>query len=183
LSLPAAATVGARVGIADTGTSSSSRWRLTEVCELKQAPFKAHVLPGTVRPRTTIPDAGHAYHDRTTSTRRYRPARVDIGDCSAGHTLGWTHSGEWTAYTVRVAKPGRYRVSLHVASGLDGAAMHLESDGADLTGRIDIPNTRGFQNWAVVERIVTLAAGEQVLRVVIDGDYVNLNRMVFEAAE
>jgi len=84
---------------------------------------------------------------------------------------------------VSISKAGSYRVELHVASGTDGAALHLESDGADLTGRIDIPNTRGFQNWVVVERIVNLPAGEHVLKVVIDGDYANLDRMVFEATD
>jgi alpha-L-fucosidase len=186
LSLPVGATAGARVGLAQTGTSSSSRWRLMAVCELKQGPFMAHVVPGTVEAENY--DAGcpgDAYHDRDDINEGglYRSGQgVDVGECSAGgHTLGWTRAGEWTAYTVNVAEPGSYRVSLHVASGLDGAAMHLQSDGVDLTGRIDIPNTRGFQNWVVVARIVKLSAGEQVLRVLIDGDYVNLDKMVFEA--
>ncbi len=61
--------------------------------------------------------------------------------------------------------------------------MHLEGDGADLTGRIDVPNTKGFQDWVVVERIVKLSAGEHVLKVHIDGDYVNLDKMVFEATD
>jgi hypothetical protein len=61
--------------------------------------------------------------------------------------------------------------------------MHLESDGTDLTATIDVPNTNGFQNWTVVERMIKLPAGERVLKVVIDGDYVNLDKMVFEAME
>ena len=188
LSLPAAATAGTRVGVADIGTSSSSRWKLMEICELKQRPFKAHVLPGIVEAEdydTGCP--GDAYHDRddVNQGRLYRPDQaVDIGERSAGgYTLGWTRAGEWTAYTVVVEKSGTYRVSLHVASGLDSAAMRLESDGTDLTGRIDIPNTKGFQNWVVVERTIKLEAREQVLKVIIDGDYVNLDKMVFEAVE
>ena len=189
LSLPAGATVGARVGVAQAGTpSASSRWRLMAVCDQKQAPFKEHVLPGTVEAEdydTGCP--GDAYQDRDDVNEGglYRPDQgVDIGECSAGgYTLGWTHAGEWTAYTVSIAKAGRYRVAFHVASGMDGAAMHLESDGADLTGRIDVPNTKGFQNWVVVERVVRLSAGEHVLKVHVDGDYLNLDRMVFEATE
>jgi len=159
-----------------------------EICELKQRPFKAHVLPGIVEAEdydTGCP--GDAYHDRddVNQGRLYRPDQaVDVGERSAGgYTLGWTRAGEWTAYTVVVEKSGTYRVSLHVASGLDSAAMRLESDGTDLTGRIDIPNTKGFQNWVVVERTIKLEAREQVLKVIIDGDYVNLDKMVFEAVE
>jgi alpha-L-fucosidase len=189
LSLSAGATAGARVGLAETGTSSSaSRWRVVAVCEEKQAAFKTHVLPGTVEAEDfDVGCPGDAYLDRDEVNEGgvYRTGQgVDIGECSTGgYTLGWTHAGEWTAYTVTVAKPGRYRVAFHVASGVDGAAMHLEGDGADLTGRIDVPNTKGFQDWVVVERIVTLSAGEHVLKVHIDGDYVNLDKMVFEATD
>ena len=35
----------------------------------------------------------------------------------------------------------------------------------------------------VVERVVTLSAGEHVLKVHIDGDYLNLDRIVFEATD
>jgi len=97
--------------------------------------------------------------------------------------LGWTHTGEWTAYTVNVAKSGAYKISFYVATGQIGAKFHLESDSADLTGVIDVPYTKGFQNWTVVERSVKLAAGTHVLKVVIDGDYVNLDKMVFATAE
>ena len=58
--------------------------------------------------------------------------------------------------------------------------MHLESDGTDLTGIIEVPNTRGFQNWTEVSRVIRLEAGQHVLRVVIDGDFVNLDKMSFE---
>jgi alpha-L-fucosidase len=187
--LPAGATAGTRAGLAQAGTpSSSSQWRLIAVCEQKQVPFKAHVLPGTVEAEDyDVGCPGDAYHDRDDVNEGglYRLGQgVDIGECSAGgYTLGWTHAGEWTAYTVSIAKPGRYRAAFHVASAMDGAAIHLESDGVDLTGRIDIPNTKGFQNWAVVERIVELSAGEHVLKVHIDGDYVNLDKIVFEMTE
>lgn len=188
LSLSAGAKDGIRVEVANTGTSSFSRWKLMEVCELKQAPFKPHVLPGIVEGEDY--DAGcpnDAYYDRDDINEGglYRPDQgVDLGECDAGgYTLGWTRAGEWTAYTVTVEKSGTYRVSLHVASGLDSAAMHLESNGVDLTGIIDIPNTKGFQNWTVVERMIKLEAGERVLKVIIDGDYVNVDKMVFEELE
>ena len=80
-----------------------------------------------------------------------------------------------------VTKSGVYRVSFHVASGQSGARFHLESDGANLTGTIDVPNTNGFQNWIALERTVRLDAGSHVLRIVIDGDFVNLDKMDFAA--
>ena len=187
LALPSGATAGARVALAESGTpSAASRWRLVEVCEKRQAPFKTHVIPGTVEAEDFDSGCpGDAYQDRDEVNEGgvYRMGQgVDIGEVEGGgHLLGWTRAGEWTAYTVNVSKSGRYRASLRVASAMEGASLHLESDGSDLTGRIEIPNTKGFQNWVVVERVVTLPAGEHVLKVHIDGDYLNLDRIVFEA--
>ena len=58
--------------------------------------------------------------------------------------------------------------------------MHLELDGEDKTGIISIPNTKGFQNWESVKETITLVAGEHLLKLVIDGDYFNIDKMVFE---
>jgi alpha-L-fucosidase len=188
LSFAGAGAAGAQVQITTSGSSSPSRWKLMEVCELKQTPFKPHVLPGVVEAEDyDLGCPNDAYHDRDDINEGglYRPDQgVDLGECSAGgYTLGWTRAGEWTAYTVDVQKAGTYRVSLHVASGINSARLHLENNGSDLTGAIDIPNTKGFQNWVVVERTIKLEAGEQVLKVVIDGDYVNLDKMVFQFVE
>jgi hypothetical protein len=39
------------------------------------------------------------------------------------------------------------------------------------------------QGRQVVERTIKLAARHQVLKVIIEGDYVNLDKMVFEAVD
>jgi alpha-L-fucosidase len=183
LSLPAPTETGAPATLAAAG-ATSSRWQLLAVCDLPQEPFKANAIPGIIEAEDYDHGCpGDAYGDRDDINEGglYRPdGGVDIGECTAGgYTLGWTHIGEWTAYTARVAPSGRYRITFHVATAQTGAAFHLESGGTDLTGTIDVPNTKGFQNWTAVERTVDLEAGQHVLRVVIDGDYVNLDKMVF----
>jgi alpha-L-fucosidase len=171
---------------ADVDTSGS-RWHLLPICELPQLPFKDHVLPGVIEAEDYDQGcAGEAYYDQDDINQGglYRPGNgVDLGECSAGgYTLGWTVAGEWTAYTVNVTESGPYRVTFHVASGLDGAAFRLESDGTDLTGTVAVPNTRNFQNWTTIHREVNLTAGQQILKVVIEGSFVNLDKMVFTAA-
>ena len=99
------------------------------------------------------------------------------------YTLGWTHAGEWTGYIVNVKTAGTYQVSFHVAPGQGSGKMHLESNGTDLNGVMEIPNTKGFQNGTVIDREIRLDAGEHVLKVVIDGDFVNLDRMNFETSQ
>jgi len=188
LSLQSAAVAGTQAVVSHSGDPSLSGWQLTEVCELKQQPFKANTIPGVIEAEDyDIGCPGDAYRDRDDINEGglYRPdSGVDIGTCSTGgYTLGWTHAGEWTAYTVNVAASDTYKISFHVATGQAGAKFHLESDGSDLTRLIDVPYTKGFQNWTVVERNVKLAAGTHVLRVVIDGDYVNLDKMEFAKAQ
>ncbi|HTL69624.1 MAG TPA: alpha-L-fucosidase [Lacunisphaera sp.] len=161
-------------------------WQLVPVCDMKQEPFKPHSLPGTIEAEDyDLGCPGDAYHDRDEINEGglYRPdSGVDIGAVDGGgYTLGWTHAGEWTAYTVNVTASGTYKVSFRVASGQTSAKFHLESDGAKLTDIIDVPNTQGFQNWIVLDRTVRLDAGAHVLRVVIDGDFVNLDKMDFAA--
>jgi len=84
------------------------------------------------------------------------------------------------AYTVIVSKSATYQISFYIASAFDSGKLHLECDGADITGIISIPNTTGFQNWEVIKKTVTLDAGQHLLKLVVDGDYLNLDKMVFE---
>jgi len=185
LSFSAAVAEGSQAGISNTGTDSFSQWKLVEVCELKQEAFKANMIPGTIEAEdfdTGCP--GDAFHDRDDINEggQYRLNEgVDIEKCTAGgYNVGWTHTGEWMVYTVTVSKSATYRVSFYIASAYDGPKLHLECDGVDKTGIISIPNTAGFQNWEVIEKTVNLDAGQHLLKLVIDGDYVNLDKMVFK---
>ena len=94
--------------------------------------------------------------------------------------MGWTKKGEWLAYTVKVSKSANYQVSFFVASANDDAKAHLECDGKDLTAIMDIPNTGAYQKWEVLKKTVQLETGEHLLKLVIDADGLNLDKMVFE---
>jgi len=160
-------------------------WRLKEVCEMKQEAYKPHSIPGTIEAEdfdTGCPGDAYYDSDEANQGRHYRPNEgVDIDTCSAGgYTLGWTRAGEWLSYTVTISKSAVYRISFYVASAYNSGKLHLECDGKDRTGIISIPNTTGFQKWEVVERTINLSAGQHVLKVVVDGDLLNLDKMVFE---
>jgi len=184
LSLLAGVAQGSRVGFSSTQADASSRWRLVEVCELQREAFKANTIPGTIQAEdydAGCPGEAYRDQDELNEGRQYRlDESVDIEKCSAGgYNLGWTHTGEWTSYTVTVERSTTYRVSFFVASAYDSPKLHLECDGEDKTGIMTVPNTGGFQNWQVVEKVIALDAGEHVLRLVVDGDSVNLDKMVF----
>jgi alpha-L-fucosidase len=185
LSVNTALAEGTKAGLLDSENGSSFGWKLLEVCEMKQEAFKPHAIPGILEAEdfdTGCP--GDAFHDRDESNSggQYRSNEgVDIEKCTAGgYNVGWTFAGEWMAYTVTVSKSAAYQVTFYIASTSDNSKLHLECDGEDKTGVLTLPNTAGYQNWDVVKKTVTLDAGQHVLKLVIDGNGLNLDKMVFE---
>jgi alpha-L-fucosidase len=176
---------GNKAGLRNAEDDSSFEWKLIEVCEIKQEPFKPHTIPGTIEAEDFDSGcSGDAFHDLDDRNegRQYRLSEgVDIEKCAAGgYNMGWTRRGEWTAYTVTVRKSASYRISFYIASANDSGKFHLECDGEDKTGIISIPNTAGFQNWEIIKKTIKLDTGQHVLRLFVDGDYFNLDKMVFE---
>ncbi|MGA3245230.1 MAG: alpha-L-fucosidase [Bacteroidota bacterium] len=185
LSVNATIAEGTRAGVINSKDGLSCGWKLMEVCEMKQEAFKPHMIPGTVEAEdfdTGCP--GEAYYDRDEINEggQYRLSEgVDIEKCSAGgYNVGWIHAGEWMAYTVTVSKSAMYQVSVYCASAYDSGKIHLECDDTDKTGVFAIPNTGGFQTWVVVKKNLKLDAGQHVLKLVADGDFFNIDKMVFE---
>ena len=185
LSVNATPAKGNKAGIKNSAKDTSPGWDLKEVCELKAEAFKPNTIPGTIEAEdfdTGCP--GDAYHDRDEANAggqyRYNEA-VDIEKCSAGgYNVGWTYSGEWMAYSVTVSKSATYQIAFTIASATEGSKLHLECDGTDITGIISIPNTHAYQSWEMVKCSVKLDAGQHILKLVIDGDGLNVDKMVFE---
>lgn len=122
-------------------------------------------------------DAGVAYHDLTEANQGadYRgPTQVDIErrpDASNGHGIGWARAGEWLTYTVEAADPGPYTLEIPVASAKVGGRFHVEFDGKDASGPIQVPDTGG---WTKLQTIridgVRVPAGRTVMKLVMDAD-------------
>jgi phosphatidylserine/phosphatidylglycerophosphate/cardiolipin synthase-like enzyme len=117
--------------------------------------------------------ANVAYFDLSSgnSGGKYRPTEdVDIESTPAGgYDVGWVAAGEWLRYTVDVATAGTYNLDIRVGSAGAGGTFHIEVNGVPVTGSISVPNTGGWQTWQTIRVSgVTLAAGIQVWRVVMD---------------
>jgi hypothetical protein len=131
-------------------------------------------LPGTIQVEDFDEGGeGIAYHDHSSpnSGGQYRQTGVDIertADTGGGYNAGWVGAGEWLAYTVDVAAAGTYSLTIRVASPAAGGSFHVEFDGIDRTGTLQVPATGGWQAWRDVSTTVTLPAGVQTMRVVFD---------------
>ena len=66
---------------------------------------------------------------------------------------------EWLNDTVNVGASGTYTLTLRVASAGPGGTLHLEVNGANVSGSVTIPDTGGPGRLANATRTVTLSAG------------------------
>lgn len=132
----------------------------------------AIALPGTVQAEDFDNGGeGVAYHDSTAGNAGtvYRQTDVDIeSSAEGGYNLGWVATGEWLTYSVNVTASGAYQFEARVAANGQGGTFHVEFNGRDATGPLTIPNTGGWQTWTTVSKTVSLTAGPQVMRVVVD---------------
>jgi hypothetical protein len=102
----------------------------------------------------------------------YRDTAVDIAPTVEGdaYYVGWTNPGEWTEYSINVTTTDVYRFDVRVAFVACGGTFHVEVDGADVTGPLQVPNTNNWDaDWQVVTKPgVSLAAGPHRLRLAMD---------------
>jgi hypothetical protein len=158
---------------------------------ISQTPFLStpHAIPGRIQAEDYDKGgAGVAYNEMNTSGNQglatYRNDEVDIEtttDVGGGHSIGYALNGEWMEYTVNVTSAGMYSLDLRMAADGTGKTLHLEMGGVNITGAITVPNTAGWQTWETVTiNNLNLTAGQKVMRIVFDSDYMNLNWVEFK---
>lgn len=102
-------------------------------------------------------------------------------DTGGGQNIGWVGAGDWMDYHVNVTAAGTYTIAFRVASAPGGGQLQLRAGDNTLT-TVNIPATGGWQNWVTLTATVTLAAGEQTLRVYASAADWNLNWFEFASA-
>lgn len=138
------------------------------------------VIPGTVETEDFDEGGeGVAYHDLEPRNQEkkqppYRDGGVDLEwreEASGKFNIGWTRAGEWLVYTVDVLESGKYRIEMSVASQKKGGLFHLEFNGVDKTGPIEIPDTLSWKTLKpIATRGVSLERGRYAMKAVMDKD-------------
>src|ERR1700733_6409637 len=147
----------------------------------------AAAVPGTVQAAnydTGGQGTGYNVTSVNGSANSYRPDGVDLEACSdtgCGDDIGWTGTGQWFRYTVKVATARTYTVSLRLSSpsGVTDALHIASSSGANLSGSVNAPNTGGWQTYATVTVSVALPAGQQTLTIYQDNGGWNIHDLTF----
>jgi Carbohydrate binding module (family 6)/F5/8 type C domain len=143
-------------------------------------------IPGTIESENF--DNGGAdvgYHDTSPGSHgqdynnppnypppEYRqPTDVDIYKSASGYSNGYLvvlQAGDWMNYSVNVPQAGYYALDARVAwGGGPGGNFHLEVDGLDVTGAVQIPDS----SWGlttITRSGLQLPAGNHTMRVVAD---------------
>lgn len=155
-------------------------WTVKELEMAVSKPYKGkvHQIPGLIEAEHYDEgEAESAYHDRDKKNRgeNYRgETQVDIekrSDASNGHGVGWTREGEWLRYTVEVRDSSVYELEIPVASKKEGGIFHIEIDGKDVTGPIQVPDTGSWQTLKLLKlETVKIEKGVHIMRVVMDID-------------
>ena len=151
------------------------RWATTP--PLSQTPYNVTpaAIPGTIQfEHYDEGGEGAAYHDNmpgndASNTYRY-PTDVDAWDGG----IGYVQAGEWLEYTVNVTAAGSYKVDVSLGAAVSGGVFHIEFDGVDKTGPIQVPNTGSWGAYQTVSKSgINLSAGQYVMRVVMDANGTN----------
>ena len=141
-------------------------------------------VPGAILVEAENFDGGNGYYDLTPENEgyAYRNTSVDVevtSDEGGGYNVGWMAAGEWLKYTVDVPAAGTYELRIRVASPAPGGAFHIEVNGKNVTGPLQVPETGGWQVWTTLRRSgVELPAGPQVWRIVLDDEGLNWRNLV-----
>jgi lysophospholipase L1-like esterase len=97
-------------------------------------------------------------------------------DNGHGRNLGWMDPGDWMEYRVNVPESGEYLFSCRLASGDgNGSITILDAGSNDELGHVDAVNTGNYQGYATVRCTLSLAQGEQRLRLRVDEAGFNFN--------
>jgi hypothetical protein len=160
----------------DTGGHNVNYVRLTSASGSQPYGGTPRAIPGTIQSED-FDDGGQgvAYFDRTAGNNggQYRATDVDIertGDTGGGFNVGWASATEWLNYTVNVTAAGTYALTVRIASPAAGGIFHVEFNGVNKTGPLQVPNTGGWQTYHNLTVPVTLDAGVQIMRLVLDSN-------------
>ncbi len=152
----------------------------------------AQVIPGVIQAESydTSPNGEKnvtfAYQGTVAKTAyRITPDSIGLAAFGKGHVsvngqpeapdqvyVGWTETGEWLKYTVRVAEPGTYIVGGKFAAADKGGKVSMTFSPQTSTGQIDIPTTAGYQPgvevyhvWEKLDHLaeINLSAGTYVM--------------------
>ncbi len=115
----------------------------------------------------------------------YRNDGVDIGVSNAGieesYYVGWIEDGEWMIYTLDPDKPTNQKVSLEVASYINGCEVTVEFDSTYFFHKVQLPNTNGWDSgWRTITIGNVSLSGKTKMKIKAETGGFNLKSIIFQ---
>lgn len=151
---------------------------------LQNAPYQGIVaqIPGIIEAENYDIGPGAFLDKNGGGDTAYRPGDgVGTEVCNeGGFNLAYVAKDEWLKYTTKVNTTGNYTINLRIATPYNNRKLHIEVDGVNVTGVVNIPNTGGFQNWQTFAvPNIPLTQGNHVITLYFDENDTNVNKMEF----
>ncbi|MFL5740695.1 MAG: carbohydrate-binding protein [Flavisolibacter sp.] len=86
-------------------------------------------------------------------------------DIGGGKNVGGQDLNDWIDYSLNIPSAGTYNMNFRVATMVAGAQFQVKKSDGTVLATVGVPSTGAYQNWQTISSPVTLAAGQQTLRI------------------
>lgn len=144
------------------------------------------VIPGFIQ-MENFDEGGYYDIDNINEGKVYRESGVDVVETKIrDYAIGYTQTDEWLEYSVNVNKTAEYNVTATVSAGLENSGFQLFLDGKELTEAITV-ETSPDESWDTYYDFpvgkLEISEGKHILRVLITGSFVNIDKISFSDPE
>jgi|GEM_PF-346112 len=108
---------------------------------------------------------------------------VDIAKLNdSSYVITDIKTNEWLAYSVLVETAGTYTIDVKVSAAEEGKKLHIELNGVNISGTINLPVT-GEGSWITVSAVTpALTPGIKTIKIVMESDGFKLDNIEFSIA-
>ncbi|MCG8698931.1 MAG: cellulase family glycosylhydrolase, partial [Bacteroidales bacterium] len=172
------------------GLSNKSLASKIEISDVQQVPYpvvtEPHTIPGVISSLeydSVIGRIGQgiAYYDIDAVFKGDGPRSHEQMDLERNN-IAYFMDTEWVEYTIKSKASGTFDITIECASAKSLGAFKLMLDGTDISEKIDVPATGGWQTYQKFTTTnVNISQGTHILRVQAMGNEFNVRDIIFEA--
>lgn len=153
----------------------------------ERTPFNDTILiPGIVEAEN-YDNGGRnvAYYDtdRENEGKVYRNDGVDIVETPDGYAVGYTKTGEWLEYTVKVEDDAEYTVAANMSNGNSAPNIDLVFDSKDTCRLVGKSIKNDWDTYSIAKGKISLTEGSHTMRMVFNNNYTNIDYVSFASGD
>jgi endoglucanase len=104
---------------------------------------------------------------------------VSDQDIDQTPVIGYIDDNDWMDFNAMVAQAGNYIVRFRIANAYGNGLIQVKNSGGAVLGEVSVPQTGGWQSWQTIQTVVSLPAGNQIIRIHAHRGTFNFNWLEF----